>query len=143
MAQITGQPAFEVFPESETTFFWRVVDAQFTIQKNKEGKVEGLLFEQGAVKLKARRISNELPREVELPEPEDVIESPRLVTLAKELKNGNRAPSQSSGMTCRIKAHSLSPSAVSTEVVGDVRVARQRQDAEGLPGGWTANGGRR
>ena len=91
MAQITGQPAFEVFAESETTIFWRVVNAQFTIQKNKEGKVNGLLFEQGAVKLKARKISDELPRDVELPEPEDVMESPRLVALLMELKKGNRA----------------------------------------------------
>jgi enterochelin esterase family protein len=90
MAQITGQPPFEIFPESETKFFWKVVEAQFVIEKDKDGKVEGLLFEQGAVKLKAKKISNELPKEVELPEPVDVIESPLLVALAKELKNGNR-----------------------------------------------------
>jgi hypothetical protein len=75
MAQITGQPPFEIFPESETKFFWKVVEAQFVIEKDKDGKVEGLLFEQGAVKLKAKKISNELPKEVELPEPVDVIES--------------------------------------------------------------------
>jgi hypothetical protein len=91
MAQITGQPSLVVYAENETRFFWKVVPAQFTMQKDKAGKVEGLLFEQGAVKLKAKKISGELPREVELPEPEDLIESPRLVTLAKELKNGNRA----------------------------------------------------
>ena len=41
-------------------------------------------------KLKAKKISSELPEEVELPEPEDVVESPRLVALSRELKNGNR-----------------------------------------------------
>jgi enterochelin esterase-like enzyme len=91
MGQITGQPPFEVFPESETKFFWKIVPAQFTIEKDKDGKVDGLLFEQGSAKFKAKRISNELPKDVELPEPEVSIESPRLIALAKELKNGNRA----------------------------------------------------
>ena len=96
------------------------------------GGVEGLLFEQGEVKLKARKISNELPQEVELPEPEDVIESPRLVALAKELKKGNRQrPSQSSGTTCRTRAHSLNPlGGENAKVVGDVRLAGRRQDAD-------------
>ena len=93
-------------PGGETRFFWKVVDAQFTIQMDKDGKVEGLLFEQGAVKLKAKKISGELPKEVELPEPEDVVESPRLVALSKELKNGNRELSTSSGTSCRTRAHS-------------------------------------
>jgi enterochelin esterase-like enzyme len=91
IGQLTGQPPFEVHPESETTFFWKVVKAKFAILKDKEGRVDGLLFEQGKAKFKAKKISNELPKEVELPEPENVIESPRLVALAKELKNGNRA----------------------------------------------------
>jgi hypothetical protein len=30
MARVTGQPAFEIFPESETRFFWKIVDAQLT-----------------------------------------------------------------------------------------------------------------
>ena len=90
MAQVTGQPSIVVYAESEIRFFWKVVDAQFTMQMDKDGKVRGLLFEQGAVKLKATKISVELPQEVELPEPEDVVESPRLIALAKELKSGNR-----------------------------------------------------
>ena len=90
IAKISGQPWIVVYADSETKFFWKVVDAQFTMQKDQDGKVVGLLFEQGAVKLKAKRISSELPMDVELPEPEDVVESPRLSALAKELKSGNR-----------------------------------------------------
>jgi hypothetical protein len=56
MAQVTGQPSLVVHAESETKFFWKVVDARFTMQKDKAGKVEGLLFEQGPVKLKAKKI---------------------------------------------------------------------------------------
>jgi enterochelin esterase-like enzyme len=90
MAQITGQPWIVVYAENETKFFWKVVNAQFSMQKDKDGKVEGLLFEQGAAKLKAKKISGELPPEVELPEPADVLDSPRLIALAKEMKGGNR-----------------------------------------------------
>jgi enterochelin esterase family protein len=90
MAQITGQPWIVVYAENDTRFFWKVVPAQFTIQKDKDGKVEGLLFEQGKVKLHAKRVSGELPKDVELPEPKDVIHSPRLVTLTKDLQGGNR-----------------------------------------------------
>jgi hypothetical protein len=33
MAQVTGQTWFVVFAESDTRFFWKVVPAQFTVQK--------------------------------------------------------------------------------------------------------------
>ena len=45
LAQITGQPWIVVYAENDTRFFWKVVPAQFTIQKGKDGKVEGLLFD--------------------------------------------------------------------------------------------------
>jgi enterochelin esterase family protein len=90
MAQITGQPWIVVYAENDTRFFWKVVPAQFTIQKDKDGKVEGLLFEQGKIKFQAKRVAGELPREVELPESKDVVQSPRLITLTKDLQSGNR-----------------------------------------------------
>jgi enterochelin esterase family protein len=90
MANVTGQPWLAVYAESETKFYWKVVDAQFTIQLDKDGNVEGLLFEQGAAKLKARKISSAVPPAAELREPDAVIESPRLVALTGELKSGNR-----------------------------------------------------
>ncbi len=90
MAILTGQPPFEVFPESETTFFWKIVPAHFTIQRDKDNKVEGLNFEQGAAKFKAKKISDDPALEGEIPDAEPVIESPRLTALAKEVKSGNR-----------------------------------------------------
>jgi enterochelin esterase family protein len=90
MAQVTGQPWFVVYAENATRFFWKVVPAQFTIQKGKDGNVEGVLFEQAQFKFTAKRVSGELPKEVELPEPKEVVQSPRLVTLAKDLRDGNR-----------------------------------------------------
>jgi enterochelin esterase family protein len=90
MAQVTGQPWIVVYAESDTRFFWKVVPAQFTVQKDKDGKVEGVLFEQGKIKFLAKRVSGELPKEVELPEPKEVVQSPRLIALAKDLQSGNR-----------------------------------------------------
>ncbi|NIM99445.1 MAG: serine hydrolase [candidate division Zixibacteria bacterium] len=38
-AQLRGQQKFEIFPKSETEFFWKVVDAQVTFVKNEAGVV--------------------------------------------------------------------------------------------------------
>jgi CubicO group peptidase (beta-lactamase class C family) len=38
-AQLKGQPKFEIFPKSETEFFWKVADAQVTFVKNEAGLV--------------------------------------------------------------------------------------------------------
>jgi enterochelin esterase-like enzyme len=108
-AQITGQPPFVVFPESETRFFWKVADAQFTMQKDNEGRVTGLLLEQGAVKLNAKKISNEPPPEVDYRETEETFESPRLAALAKEWKSGNKAALQAFWKELKDKAPLVEP----------------------------------
>ncbi len=41
MSQATGQAKVEIFPESETTFFLRVVDAKVTFVKDPQGRVTG------------------------------------------------------------------------------------------------------
>ena len=46
MAQLAGQQKFEVFPESETNFFYQVVDAQISFKKDAQGKVTGLVLHQ-------------------------------------------------------------------------------------------------
>jgi hypothetical protein len=56
MVQITGQPRFQVYPESETKFFYKVVEAQITFQKDAEGKVTGLVLHQGGLDQPARKI---------------------------------------------------------------------------------------
>ncbi len=50
MAQATGQPQFELFPESETKFFLKVVDAKVTFVKDDTGKVTHLILHQGGDK---------------------------------------------------------------------------------------------
>jgi len=50
MAQATGQPRFDLFPESETMFFLKVVDAKVTFVKDESGKVTHLILHQGGDK---------------------------------------------------------------------------------------------
>lgn len=47
MMKVPSQPAFQLFPESETVFFLKVADAQVTFVKDASGKVTQLLFAQG------------------------------------------------------------------------------------------------
>ncbi|MFN8573142.1 MAG: serine hydrolase [Gemmatimonadaceae bacterium] len=46
-AQATGQPAFQLWPESETDFFLKDVDAQVTFVRDANGLVTGLVLHQG------------------------------------------------------------------------------------------------
>jgi hypothetical protein len=45
-AQLTGQDAIEIFPETQKDFFWQVVDAQLTFQPGPDGKAIGLILHQ-------------------------------------------------------------------------------------------------
>lgn len=54
--QATGQPRFEVFAESQTKFFLKVVDAQVEFIPDADGKFNKLILYQGGQKLEAKRI---------------------------------------------------------------------------------------
>jgi CubicO group peptidase (beta-lactamase class C family) len=56
MTQATGQGKIEVFPESDTKFFLKVVDAQITFVKDDSGKVTHLILHQGGRDQKAIRM---------------------------------------------------------------------------------------
>ena len=49
-AQATGQPRFELYAESETKFFLKVVDAQATFVRNEQGQVTQMILHQGGDK---------------------------------------------------------------------------------------------
>jgi hypothetical protein len=55
-AQLTGQPKFEIFPKSETEFFWKAVNAQVTFVKDESGKVTKAIHEQSGQKFDAPRM---------------------------------------------------------------------------------------
>jgi len=52
---LTGQPSYEVFPRSETAFFYKVVDATITFHVNKNGKCDSLVLFQDGNKQTAKR----------------------------------------------------------------------------------------
>jgi CubicO group peptidase (beta-lactamase class C family) len=56
MGQATGQPKVELFAESETNFFLKVVDAQMVFDIDAAGRVTGLLLLQGGQKLPGKKI---------------------------------------------------------------------------------------
>ena len=55
MLQATGQPKFEIFPESETKFFLKVVDAQVTFVKDEKGSVAKLILHQNGANQEAKK----------------------------------------------------------------------------------------
>jgi len=51
--QATGQSNFRIFPESETEFFYKVVDAKITFEVDESGSVAGLVLHQGGADMPA------------------------------------------------------------------------------------------
>ena len=64
MAQLTGQPAFEIFPRGKDVFFWKVVEAEVTFLKDGNGKVVKAVHRQGGQTIDAARF--ELPAAVKV-----------------------------------------------------------------------------
>ena len=56
LVQLSGQSFLPVFPESETEFFYKAVDAQLTFKKNAAGEVSGLVLHQGGLDQTATRV---------------------------------------------------------------------------------------
>ena len=58
----TGQPKAEVFPESETKYFYKVVDAQITFDVDAEGRATGLTLHQNGQNVPGKRVSMAMQR---------------------------------------------------------------------------------
>ena len=56
MAQMTGQPEFEIFPKAPDVFFWKVVAAEIKFVMSEEGKVEKAVHQQAGSTIEARKI---------------------------------------------------------------------------------------
>ncbi len=55
-AQATGQPIFDVFPKSDHVFYFKVVEAQLTFNKNDEGKITSVTLLQGGQEITGKRL---------------------------------------------------------------------------------------
>ncbi|MBM3213606.1 serine hydrolase [Candidatus Poribacteria bacterium] len=56
MAQMTGQPKFEIFPRGEDTFFWKVAAAEVTFVRDESGVVVKALHRQGPARIEAAKL---------------------------------------------------------------------------------------
>ena len=56
ISQATGQPEVELFPESETRFFLKVVDAQVDFVLDASGRATGLVLRQGGRDMPAKKV---------------------------------------------------------------------------------------
>ncbi|WP_182870640.1 serine hydrolase [Rhodopirellula sp. JC639] len=56
MVQLTGQPALQVFPKSETEWFYKVVQATLTFKDESEGQFDSVELFQNGIRLVAKRI---------------------------------------------------------------------------------------
>lgn len=55
-AQLTAQPALPVYPEGKDAFFYKVVDAQLTFERDAQGKVAAVVLHQNGQTVRAQRI---------------------------------------------------------------------------------------
>jgi len=67
-AQLTGQPTFQIFPESAKEYFYKVVDAQLSFETDAQNRASALVLHQGGRDLRAPRIEGEavMPKVVAL-----------------------------------------------------------------------------
>ena len=61
LTQLTGQPAFEIYPESETRFFLKVVDAQLTFEVEGKGRATAVVLHQNGRDQRAPRVDVPAP----------------------------------------------------------------------------------
>ena len=54
--QLTGQPAFAVFPEGPTEYFLKVIDAQLTFETDGQGKATAVVLHQNGRNARAPRV---------------------------------------------------------------------------------------
>ncbi len=52
MAQATGQQEFQIFPSSESRFFWKVVEAEIEFLRDEKGVVNSIILYQHGQELK-------------------------------------------------------------------------------------------
>jgi beta-lactamase regulating signal transducer with metallopeptidase domain len=58
LAKLSQQPEFEIYPSSETEFFWKVVDAQVKFLTDGNGPAEALVLHQFNTDMHAPRVEN-------------------------------------------------------------------------------------
>jgi len=53
---VTGQSNFEILPESELEYFYKVADAQLSFRRDGDGKVSRVILHQGGRDVPGKRL---------------------------------------------------------------------------------------
>ena len=59
-AQLSGQQKFQVFPLSDTEFFWKIVDAKLKFIKDEKGQAKQAIIYQNGQELKGDRLKDDV-----------------------------------------------------------------------------------
>ena len=59
MCQVQGNPQVELFPETETQFFWQITRGRLIFVKDEKGEVNEIVFDQGITPGRGKRIKSE------------------------------------------------------------------------------------
>jgi bla regulator protein BlaR1 len=64
LTQVTGQPRAEVFPTSNTEYFYKIAKAQITFQTDAQGHATALILHQNGQTINAPRISDQAAQQI-------------------------------------------------------------------------------
>jgi CubicO group peptidase (beta-lactamase class C family) len=129
-AQLAGQPRVEIFPASDTEFFWKVVDAQVTFVKDNQGKVTKAVHHQSGQTINAPKLEDLKEVKVDPATYEafvgkyDYGEGKAILTVSRE---GNRLFAQLTGQP-KFEIYPKSPTEFFWKVV-DAQVQFVKDDA--------------
>ena len=56
LAQMTGQPEFEIYAKATDVFFWKVVAAEIKFVTGDDGKVEKAIHQQAGATIEVKKI---------------------------------------------------------------------------------------
>jgi bla regulator protein blaR1 len=63
-AQLTGQPKAEIFAQSESEFFYKIVKAQISFERDAQGRTTGLILHQNGANMSAPRIDAAIAQKI-------------------------------------------------------------------------------
>jgi hypothetical protein len=64
VAQLTGEPAIQIYPESHTDFFYKIMNAQISFMVDRQGQTTSLIFRQNGGKLTMPRIDPAVAKQI-------------------------------------------------------------------------------
>lgn len=135
MAQATGQPQVELFPESETRFFLKVVDAQIEFVREASGAVAQLMLYQGGREMAANRLSDLTP---------DALAAYAGTYRSDELQATYTIALDEGRLTLRVQGNPPSDLSVTEKdkASAEVGTITFERDAEGMVTGFVLQSGR-